>query len=324
MPEFFLNLEPAQRKEIITTAAVGLGILPAIAEKDIWVCFVLDALFSIKDGRPMVFKGGTSLSKVFDLIKRFSEDIDISVNFIDEYGIVSKTKASNIRDEIDEKLQTYKNEIIVPRLQELGEPHGLSIEDGDTPWEIHVTYSSELANNVAYLKPRVKIEFSGRNETEPSQKHTVKPYLLEGTDDLIFPEATIDVLDAERTFWEKVTLIHAALNSGNMGKSAERMSRHWSDVSVMMKNGIGGKALQDQELCRRVVDHKTKFWRDSKAKYEDCLTKNFRLVPSGSAYEDLKNDYDAMTKAGMFFDESCPNFEATIADILALQDQLNA
>ena len=86
-----------------------LRILPAVVEKDVWVCWVLDVLFSIPARRPMVFKGGTSLSKVFNLIKRFSEDIDISINFLQDYEApISKTKASNIREEIEANLQTIQ------------------------------------------------------------------------------------------------------------------------------------------------------------------------------------------------------------------------
>jgi hypothetical protein len=117
MADEFLKLPPADQREVITAAAPQLGILPAVAEKDVWVRFVLDALFSIPDRRPMVFKGGTSLSKVFNLIERFSEDIDISVNFLQDYGVsISKTQASKFRDEIEAKLQTYKDEILFPAL----------------------------------------------------------------------------------------------------------------------------------------------------------------------------------------------------------------
>jgi len=325
MADDFLRLSPEDQREVINAAAPELGILAAVAEKDVWVCYVLNVLYSIPDRRPMVFKGGTSLSKVFKLINRFSEDIDISINFLQDYGKpISKTKANNIKDQIDSNLQAYKQEILFPALTEQANHYGLTVEPGDTDWELHVNYKSVLATVPSYIKTRVKIEISGRNETEPSKKHTVRPYLLEKTNDLVFPEATIDALLAERTFWEKVTLIHAGLNSGSIEKSPERLSRHWSDVSVIMRTETGKRAVADQELCLKVVSHKEAFYRDGKAKYDDCRTKKFRLVPSGTTLDLLKSDYNTMLNSGMFFSEKPASFDEVISDIRELESRLNS
>jgi hypothetical protein len=321
----FLKLSPLDQREVINAAAPQLRILPAVAEKDVWVCFVLNVLFSIPDRRPMVFKGGTSLSKVFNLIERFSEDIDISVNFLKDYGdSVSKTKASSVRDKIEANLQVYKTGVLLPALQEQVKDHDLTVELGDTEWEIHVNYKSVLAGGADYIKTRVKIELSGRNETEPSEKHTIRPYLAEQTINLIFPNATIDALLAERTFWEKVTLIHAGLNSGSIEKTTERLSRHWSDVSVLMKSKAGERAIKDQDLCLKVVNHKDAFWRDGKAKYDDCRNKKFRLIPTGETLAVLKADYESMLDAGMFFSEKPATFAEIMKDIAALESLLNS
>jgi hypothetical protein len=273
----------------------------------------------------MVFKGGTSLSKVFNLIKRFSEDIDISINFLQDYeGPISKTKAGDLRKEIEANLQTYKVDVMFPALEEQAAQYGLSVELGDTDWEIHVNYRSVLAGVPPYIKTRVKIELSGRNETEPSKQHAVKPYLLDQTNDLVFPEATIDALLAERTFWEKVTLIHAGLNSGSIEKTPNLLSRHWSDVSVIMKTDTGKRAIEDHNLCLKVVNHKDAFWRDSKANYDDCRKKKFKLVPTGNTLARLRADYDTMLNSGMFFGEKPASFDEVIEDIRELESRLNA
>jgi hypothetical protein len=272
----------------------------------------------------MVFKGGTSLSKVFNLIKRFSEDVDISINFLQDYGAaVSKTQASKLREEIEANLQKYKDEIIVSALKERGKNFDLTIEPGDTEWEIHVNYKSVLAASVDYIKPRVKIELSGRNETEPSTSQKIRPYLAEQTEDLQFPEPTIDALLAERTFWEKVTLIHAELHKGTFQETADRMSRHWSDLSVLMKSETGRRAIKDNDLCLKVVDHKAAFWRDGKAKYDDCRNKKFWLVPTGQVLEVLKDDYNAMVEVGMFYGGTPASFEEMMKDVAALEGMLN-
>ena len=324
MADEFLKLPSADQREVINAAAPELGILPAVAEKDVWVCFVLNALFSIPDRRPMVFKGGTSLSKVFNLIERFSEDIDISINFLQDYGdSISKTQANKYEEEIETNLQKYKEDVLFPALQYQAKNLDLTVEPGDTEFEIHINYKSVLASGVDYIKTRVKIELSGRNETEPSKEHKVRPYLADKTTDLIFPEATIDALLAERTFWEKVTLIHAGLNSGSIAKTPERLSRHWSDVSVLMKSVTGERAIKDQELCLKVVNHKDAFWRDGKAKYDDCRNKKFRLVPTGDALALLKTDYEAMLDAGMLFSEKPVAFDEIMKDIATLESRLN-
>jgi hypothetical protein len=128
---------------------------------------------------------------------------------------------------------------------------------------------------------------------------------------------------AERTFWEKVTLIHAGLNSGSIGKTAERLLRHWSDVSVLMKSDAGKRAIDDQELCLQVVNHKDAFWRDGKARYDDCRNKRFKLVPTGDTLSMLKADYEAMIDAGMFFSEKQATFDEIMTDIATLESRLN-
>ena len=325
MADEFLKLPREEQREVIVAAAPDLKLLPAVVEKDVWVCFALNILFAIPDARPMVFKGGTSLSKVFKLIERFSEDIDISVNFLKDYGdSISKTQANKYRDAIEANLQDYKADVLFPELSERSKGHDLTVEPGDTDWEFHLIYKSVLASAEDYIKNRVKIELSGRNETEPSEKHTVTPYLAEKAQGLVFPEATIDALLAERTFWEKVTLIHAGLNSGDIENTPARMSRHWSDLSALIKTETGQRAINDHDLCLRVVNHKDAFWRDGKARYDDCRSKKFRLVPTGATLTKLKDDYEAMLEAGMFFSEKPATFEEIMNDIAALESRLNS
>jgi hypothetical protein len=321
----FLKLAREEQKDVINAASPALRMLPAVVEKDVWVCWVLDSLFSIPARRPMVFKGGTSLSKVFNLIKRFSEDIDISINFLQDYETpISKTKATNIREEIEEKLQKYKQDVIVPALAERARNVDLAIEPGDTEWEIHVNYKSVLASSVGYIKTRVKIELSGRNETEPSDEHIIRPYLAQEAPALAFPEAKINALLAERTFWEKVTLVHAELHKGSFEKTADRMSRHWSDLAVLMKSKAGERAIEDRDLCLQVVNHKDSFWRDGRAKYDDCRNKKFRLVPTGNALAVLRADYEGMVDAGMFFGETPATFDEIVNNVSALESILNS
>ena len=325
MADRFLELSKQDKKDILNAVSGDLGMLPDVAEKDVWVCFALEALFSIPNRRPMAFKGGTSLSKVYGLIKRFSEDIDVSVNFLDDYpGQISKTRANTYREEIENNLQQYKSKVIIPALEAAASRFDLSIEPGDTDWEVHVNYKSVLESNKDYIKTRVKIELSGRNETEPSSKHLIKPYLASELSDLEFPTAKVDTLAAERTFWEKITLIHAVINAGEIADSAHRMSRHWSDLTLIMKSEIGEKALKDKDLCNRVVNHKDKFWRDGAARYDDCRNKLFKLVPQGNALKTLKTDYDAMLGSGMFLNDNPPPFSTIMADIKTLETLLNS
>lgn len=234
----FLSLAATDRKDAYAVAEQDLQRSPLALEKDLWVVWALDALFSCPDLPAMAFKGGTSLSKVFEAITRFSEDIDITMDCrelapeIDPFadGTSGKQRA---RDDETLKAQVlaHSKNLVVPHLtaraDQMNLP-GLKVEieaDGEVVW---VRYPTDFPDDSRYLREGVKIEFGGRNMTEPHERVTVLPYLADVFGDrFAFPSATVEVLAPERTFWEKFTLAHAESNRPVFRATSERLSRHW-------------------------------------------------------------------------------------------------
>ena len=334
MPELFLSLPVEDRADIINAGAARLGRSPVVLEKDVWVCWALHHVFSIPNRPRMAFKGGTSLSKVFDVIQRFSEDIDVTIDYRDlglkgdpfEEGM-SKSAQRRFGDELKVSLQHYAEATVRPYLQraleaDLGKGGG-AIRNGDDGEKLWVDYPSAIKSPGGYVSSSVLVEFGGRNITEPNQVHALKPYLAGIAETVNFQGAQPDVLAAERTFWEKATLIHVECNRKAARANAERMVRHWSDLAMLAQDAIGARALADRALLESVVKHKTVFFDASYANYPACLEGGLRLIPEEPLLGALKADLKSMIDAGMFFGET-PVFEDIIGTLADLEKRINA
>ena len=308
-----------------------------LLEKDIWLCWVLDVLFNIPDNRRrMAFKGGTSLSKVFNAIHRFSEDVDITLDYKSfdvkiegDLLSASKSKRKLISDELKKKVKEYSNDVIRPKLdasiKEISSEYTLVVDDSGE--KITLYYPSALSNSKGneYVKESILIELGGRNVIEPSKTHKVEPYLSQEFSNygVELPSPDVVVLSPNRTFWEKATLIHVACNRG-LKQNAERLSRHWYDLVKLYENsdGIGKDAIKDVGLLKDVVEHKMVFFNYSDAHYEYCLNKKFNLLPNDKDMEELKKDYEKMLGAQLIYDENY-TFEYIIEKIKEIQNELN-
>jgi len=336
LPEAYLTLAKEDRKDILTAFAAQSGKSERVLEKDVWVCWVLNALFTMPDRFPMAFKGGTSLSKVFDAIYRFSEDVDVTINYasldasIDPFGL---TTTNNQRDRLTDRLRDLVKDhvetTVAARLRdrlanEFGIDGDVVFLDSDDPESVWVRYPSALDDSGDYLRDAVKLEFGGRNVITPSEPHTITPYLAGATSELTFPSATITVLAAERTFWEKATLIHAALGRDDFRTSTSRLSRHWYDLDQLSSSPIGANALASRDLLDDVVQIKKVFYRSGRAAYDLCATGGLRLVPAeASVAAHLGTDYEEMIRAG-YFEGAPPKFDDILTRLSALQSEINA
>lgn len=328
MPNDFFLLTKENQSEILVAASYQLGILPTILEKDLWVCWVLQQLFSLQ--LPLVFKGGTSLSKIFGLIQRFSEDIDITLDYrgFKTLGQPLENYSKSFLKKFSEELKVYVREcvqqIILPHFEQatknISESIELEVSENGEQFRIH--YPSALVSQNQYLADSVLIEFGGRNSIEPNEMHTVRSYLAEVTKDLLLPEANIRALSPLRTFWEKVTLIHVECQRGRLGEQTNRLSRHWYDLAMLIKSPIGARALADTKLAQDVIKYKRAFFYASYANYERCLNGQCQLVPSGNELHALEKDFRAMISAGMFYGTQ-PIFSEIIAKLYELECELN-
>jgi hypothetical protein len=333
MAECFLDLPTDERADILNTRALDLGLRADILEKDVWVCWVLQHLFEMPARKRMAFKGGTSLSMVYHVVDRFSEDIDISVDCRDLLPDIEETQATasmTRRKKAGERLNSligdHTRDVVVPFLRQVADDQSgtaaCTVSRGDDGDAVTVGFPSALRSPGAYLLPAVLVEFGGRNLTEPSEEHEVRPYLAPTLPTLEFPVARPMVLRAERTFWEKATLAHEKCHRPDFVMGAERQSRHWYDLAMLADHPLGRAALMDRDLLRRVVEHKKAFFPSGHAAYDDCLAGGFRLVPDTRAIPVLRSDYEAMRAGGMFYGPA-PAFDKILERIRQLEREIN-
>lgn len=327
----FFTLPVEAQASRLQEAEDQLNISDVAIEKDVWVCWILKQLFQLPV--KMAFKGGTSLSRIFNLIERYSEDVDVTIdyqNFIDTLDLqnTSKSQLKKISVQLKLQLKNYVKTIALPflkeRLTRLLPNEGIEITLSDSGEELRFYYPSVLNHDVGYLRDHVLIEFGIRNSTEPCEKHTISPLLLQAADndDLSLPEADIDVLSPIRTFWEKATLIHVECNRGRLSESPDRLSRHWYDLTKLATSWVFESAMQGKSVFESVIEHKKAFYNASYAKYDDCLHGRFRLIPDEVALLSLESDFNKMKQAGMFSGEP-PNFDEIVSRLKELENQIN-
>lgn len=332
MAENFLTLAIDERKEILQSLGPEMGIRATVLEKDIWICWTLAHLFEREDLLPMAFKGGTSLSKAFNAIARFSEDIDITIDHrsldpqIDPFREgISRTRMNAFRDVLSERTVEYVRDAIRPALNAVADSVGATcvIDESSDGERVLVQYDPIIKDGGVYWNDNIIIDFGGHNSVEPNRPSRITAYIASRIPTLSFPAATVTVLLPERTFWEKATLAHVACNRGSFPNNAERQSRHWYDLKKLSESEIGRRALTDRELLADVVRYKKAFFHASYAKYDDCLNKRLRLLPSAGLLEELRNDFHKMKNEGMFFEEP-PSFEELIAGLRTLEKEINS
>lgn len=305
-------------------------------EKDIWVVQTLDVLFSIAIGQHLVFKGGTSLSKAYGVIHRFSEDIDVTVDIRqllpDETSSSvfppSRKQAGRWRDRIEKiKLPELIANEISPQL-EARLPRGVALECSGT--NVMVDYSdigidrqSRSSALSVYVEPVVRIEFGGASTGEPSHEVGIAcdASNSEAASEIEFPHANVRVMDVQRTFWEKATLAHVACVKGR--NDWGRYARHWYDLVRIYKSEYWDECLRDVETARLVARVKKHFYRESGVDYEDAVAGNIRIVPDGENLASLNADYGDMVESGMF-DREVEPFDELMVKCDEIANALNS
>lgn len=341
------RMAPGDRRDLFTEAAAIRGnIGPGVMEKDFWVCWTLKHIFDLGPApAQLIFKGGTSLSKVYNLIERFSEDIDLSLSreslgFVgerDPYQAPSNKRKMKLVDEIQERCREVILAELLPKLHARFESI-LGPGDAATPWtlmpdenEPQIVRFAYPAGTAAggkreadlYVRRIVVLELGARSDHWPAEEHVVRPYAAEALPEL-FKQADCPVrsLSAGRTFWEKVTLLHALAHKPMDTPIGDRMSRHYYDVAKIYQSPLGPPAMAKRPLLDQVVIHKRLFFRSAWANYETAKPGTFKLVPPPERLAPLKADYRAMQE-NMIFGES-DSFEELMAVIGRIELKLNA
>ena len=340
------------RLAFINEAAARRDVTPIIIEKDFWVCWTLRRLMEVPVLRDhLTFKGGTSLSKAYGIIERFSEDIDLTIGrdapLVSETlppmedGISGKERERRTKA-LKAAAQSYVQTIALPELAKaieasLGTAEGWTVRldsDDRDAQTILFEYPKLLEYSIGgwgrsygqsygtvtdgYIKPRIKLEFGARGETEPSESRTITPYLAaEFPGELPNAELQVSTLSVLRSFWEKVTILHA-LHHGT--KLLPEMSRHYYDTMMLAAKGIDDEAKERPDLLAKVVLNKSLMFADNKASYGTAMIGSLRLVPTDELRARLADDYAAM--AEMFMTPP-PSFDDLMVAIAALETKLN-
>lgn len=320
-----VNLSKKQREELFSETARAMHTTNAIVEKDFWVVWILGKLFSnTRLNKILMFKGGTSLSKVFDLIGRFSEDIDLILDWNlvtgeDPKQDRSKNKQDKYNKEVNEKAKRYIEETLLPIITEITAPHCQCSIDPRDGHSINIIYPSSFEDT--YLRPQILLEIGPLASWLPSATYEIRSYAAQQFPK-VFEKATckVNAIVAERTFWEKVTILHQEANRAKEKSLPLRYSRHYYDLAAMANSDLKDIALSDMELLDKVIEFKKKFYPAAWAKFDEAKPGTLKLLPSKYRITELEKDYKAMEN--MIFTKKL-GFEKIIEILTKLEDEIN-
>ena len=329
MQNNYFSLNAAQQRQVIEQTAAKLNLPVQAIEKDLWVTAILQVLFTLPCAHGLVFKGGTSISKVWNAINRFSEDIDLAVDrsLFDLDGELTKKQVKKLR----KVSSMFVREVLFGQLCEAiastplyglceieAQPDGVGDSTYPEPRIIYVKYASLFSDKIDYILPVVKIEAGARSLLEPTLNVAIKSLV-----DVALPSITTSLVDvevrtavAEKTFLEKCFLLHELFSKG-VAVSANRRSRHLYDLHMMMRKGIDKRAVSDDELWNTILHHRSTLTSISGVDYTPDIRSRIVLTPPAECVEDWKSDYQAMQ--GSMIYNNPPSFEELLQSMAELE-----
>lgn len=317
-----------ERRDLFRATSQVMRVHEAIVEKDFWVCWILDYLFQESPWKDqMAFKGGTSLSKVFGAIERFSEDIDLILDWRllgysgnEPWENRSSTKQDAFGKEANRRTAEFLLRDFVPVLNsKLNDRLGARIEVKADNQEVLVEYPRAFSLDA--VQPQIRLEIGPLAAWTPNDKFAVSSYAAERFPALFRkPGTMVRTVLAERTFWEKATILHQEAHRGPERALPARYSRHYYDLYRLSRLPIRNKALSRIDLLQEVVQFKMRFYRCPWARYEDAKPGSLRLLPPNHHVDELQKDYRAMQ--GILFG-SIPSFDEIVSKLAGLERTIN-
>lgn len=328
----YFTLSDSDKTLLIRQTADRANLTVDAIEKDLWVTIVLQTLFSLPYADKLVFKGGTSLSKIWNCISRFSEDVDIAIDravFGDDFeGDLTKKKLKNLR----KTASVYVRDVICNDINNAFEKSGLSKycnavaqEDGEgdntypEPRQIHIKYQSLFASDIPYIKTEVLIEISSRSLIEPTETKIVKSILSEHLP-VVTDIAECGIITAlpEKTFLEKAFLLHE-LFSTKINRTADRKSRHLYDLEKMMDKPFAMSVISNDELWNTIAHHRQVFTPLKDVDYTGDIRNRIELIPPIEFIDEWRSDYDKMIEYMVYGDVL--TFDELIIRLVELQQR---
>lgn len=337
MSDHWFRLSAADQREALEVAAASTGRPAHLLEKDIWVVWTLGAIYGSDLATTLTFKGGTSLSKVYKIIDRFSEDIDLThdirqlvPDLLKDGNPIppSSSQAKKITDTVKARLPAWIEAAVKPILGEALSREGLKATltlAGNDRDKLILAYPP-TRKGTGYALPTIQLEFGARATGEPHERREVTCDIAAAIAGVVFPTARPLAMHAERTFWEKATAAHVYSLQGRL--RGERYSRHWYDLAAMHRTGHAQQAIADASLGKDVATHKSMFFREvddagTRIDYQQAVTGSMRIVPEGGALSALRDDYSAMLEDGLLSSPE-PAFDEVMEICMRLQEDINA
>lgn len=326
----FLKLNPEDRQEIFNAVFQQMNISPIAIEKDWWVVLTLRLIFEMDRTSALIFKGGTSLSKGWGIIERFSEDIDLALDrkFLGFTGEMSKNQVDKLR----RVSHQYIREQFFPALKAKFEEAGLenvslhlpdSTSSDKDPQTIEISYPSLLPQASDYIWPRVLIEIGSRSLHEPFSHRPIRSIVGDNFEGQAFADnaTSIPCANVERTFLEKLFLLHEEFQKPHISIRTHRLSRHLYDIEKIMGSAYSEKALKSPDLYQEIVRHRSKLTRINWLDYSLHAPKHLRILPPSPILKAWGEDYKIMQEQ-MIYGKSL-SFQDLIEQLTQLQSRIN-
>ncbi|MBM3724466.1 MAG: nucleotidyl transferase AbiEii/AbiGii toxin family protein [Acidobacteria bacterium] len=335
MPDAFLKLSAADRREALAVAAAGSGRPIHVLDKDVWLVWLLDVLFQSPFGEHLVFKGGSSLSKGYQIISRFSEDVDLTYDIrvlapdLSGSGIdplpATRSQEKRWTRDIRSRLPVWIAEQVMPQISAALADQGLAATLSSEGEKVFLEYAA-LAAGSGYVRPVVTLEFGARSTGEPWEPRMIACDAAPSVAGVVFPSATARVMRPERTFWEKATAVHVFCQQGEF-RGGERFSRHWHDLTRLDAAGFADAAIADRTLADAVAKHKSMFFSEKNVSgamidYGAAVSGGLQLVPGDEALASLSLDYARMLDDGLLPTDTEP-FETLLEQCRDLEARAN-
>lgn len=320
----WLTLPKEEQIELFTQISVKTNLPPQAVEKDAWVTLILRMIFTSEVANHLIFKGGTSLSKAFHLIERFSEDIDLGIDrkYLGFDGHLSKGQIRKLR----RACHTFVSNDLYQLLQKQLTAYGVDaclyemvventqVSDQD-PETIKVNYQS-LFEDVSYLPKRVLIEVSARSLIEPNEEIAIQSMIDEQYPETDFSEEkfTVNATSPQKTFIEKLILLQEEFQKPKEKMRHLRMSRHFYDIGQILNSDYGVKALKNTTLFESIVAHRSVLTPLKTTDYRNLTLKNLNVMPPDDLLENYKSDYKEMQDS-MIHGESL-DFDTLLKNII--------
>jgi hypothetical protein len=335
MAENFFALSRSDQGEVLQIASAATGHPAYLLEKDLWVVWTLRVLYESPLGGVLTFKGGTSLSKAYRIIDRFSEDIDLTCDMRTllpaqtRAGILpsGRSQADKWTKAVEESLPAWIAAAVIPVVQAAltREKSGATVAIGGKKNEKLLLSYPVLAEGPVYVAPIVQMEFGGRSTGEPHAAMPIQCDMEGHVEGIAFPTATPLVMNIARTFWEKATAAHVYCAQHKL--NGERYARHWYDLEAISRSAHFPGILADRAVAAGVARHKSLFFRAKDAAggvidYTVATQGQLRLVPEGDARRALAADYAAMAEAGVLLNPAT-TFDALMRSCREIEARIN-